>query len=102
MTLRPDVLLAILGMALATFACRAGGYAVYRALRPPRFVEAVLRHLPGPLFCAFILPNLAAQGMAAFGAAVVVVAAQVLTRSLVAAIAAGVGSLALLRWIAPA
>jgi len=102
MTLRPDVLLAILGMALATYACRAGGYAVYRALRPPRFVEAMLRHLPGPIFCAFILPNLAAQGWAAFGAAAAVVAVQALARSLVAAIVAGVGAMALLRWLGPA
>ena len=36
MTLRLDVLLAILGMALATYLCRAGGYAVLRAVRLPR------------------------------------------------------------------
>lgn len=97
MTLRPDVLLAILGMAVATYACRAGGYAVLRAIRPPRFVEAVLRHLPGPIFCAFITPSLAVQGAPALLAAVAVVLAQHLTRSLTWAILAGVGTLALLR-----
>lgn len=102
MTLRLDVLLAILGMAVATYACRAGGYAIYRALRPPRFVELMLRHLPGPIFCAFILPILAAQGPPAFGAAAAVVATQAVTRNLVAAIVAGVGTLALLRAVAGA
>ena len=86
MTLRLDVLLAIIGMAVATYACRAGGYAVYRATRPPRFVEVMLRHLPGPIFMGFLLPNLAAQGASAALAAVAVVAAQALSRSLVAAI----------------
>jgi uncharacterized membrane protein len=98
MSLRPDVLLAIIGMAIATYACRAGGYAIFRATRPPRFVEVMLRHLPGPIFMAFIAPALAAQGVAAFAAAAAVVVAQAVTRSLVAAIAAGVGTLSLLNW----
>jgi len=98
-TLRPDVLLAIVGMALATYACRAGGYAIYRATRPPRFVEVMLRHLPGPIFMGFLLPNIASQGWSAAIAAAAVVAAQALLRSLVAAILVGVGTLALLRWL---
>ena len=97
MTLRPDVLLAILGMAAATYACRAGGYAVLRAIRPPRFVEAMLRHLPGPIFCAFITPALAVQGTGSLLAGVAVVLAQHLTKSLTWAILAGVGTLALMR-----
>ena len=56
MTLRPDVLLAIIGMAVATYLCRAGGYALFRALRPPRYVEVVLQHLPGPIFMAYAMP----------------------------------------------
>ena len=97
MTLRLDVALAILGMALASYACRAGGYAAWRGLRPPRFVEAILRHLPGPLFCAFIAPSLAAQGGSAFVGAIAVVIAQALTRNLTLAIIAGVGTVMLAR-----
>lgn len=93
MTLRADVLLAILGMALATYLCRAGGYALFRALRPPRFVEVALQHLPGPIFVAYVAPALAAQGAKGFAAAAVVVAAQAMTRNLAAAIAAGVGAM---------
>lgn len=93
MTLRLDVLLAILGMALATYLCRAGGYALFRAFRPPRFVEAMLQHLPGPIFVAYVAPTLAAQGWRGFVAAGAVVVAQATTRNLVAAIAAGVGTM---------
>ena len=70
MTLRLDVLLTILGMALATYLCRAGGYALFRAFRPPRFVEVALQHLPGPIFVAYVAPALAAQGAKGFLAAV--------------------------------
>lgn len=96
MTLRLDVLLAILGMAAATYACRAGGYALFRALRPPRFVEVALQHLPGPIFVAYVAPALAAQGIKGFTAAAVVVAVQAGTRNLAAAIGAGVATMWLL------
>lgn len=93
MTLRLDVLLAILGMALATYLCRAGGYALFRALRPPRSVEVTLQHLPGPIFMGYIAPALATQGAKGFAAAAVVVAVQAMTRNLAAAIAAGVAAI---------
>ena len=93
MTLRLDVLLAILGMALATYLCRAGGYALFRALRPPRFVEVTLQHLPGPIFVAYVAPALAMQGLKGFAAAALVVLAQALTRNLAAAIAVGVAAI---------
>ncbi|MBR0648401.1 AzlD domain-containing protein [Roseomonas terrae] len=93
MTLRLDVLLAILGMALATYLCRAGGYALFRALRPPRFVEVTLQHLPGPIFVAYVAPALAAAGPKGFLAAALVVATQAITRNLAAAIAVGVAAI---------
>lgn len=96
MTLRLDVLLAILGMALATYLCRAGGYALFRAVRPPRFVEVMLQHLPGPIFVAYVAPALATHGSKGFLAALAVVAAQAATRNLAAAIAAGVAAIWLL------
>lgn len=90
MTLRLDVLLAILGMAVATYLCRAGGYALFRALRPPRAVEVALQHLPGPIFVAYVAPALAAQGLKGLVAALAVVLAQALTRNLAVAIGTGV------------
>lgn len=97
MTLRWDVLAAILGMALATFLCRAGGYALLRATRPPAFVEAMLRHLPGCIFMAFLAPTLAVGGPAHWVAAAGVVATQAAFGRLALSIAAGVAVLWLLR-----
>jgi uncharacterized membrane protein len=100
MTLRLDVLLAILGMAVATYLCRAGGYALFRALRPPRYVEVTLQHLPGPIFMAYVAPALAMQGAKGFAAAALVVAVQAATRNLAAAIGAGVGAMWVLGFVA--
>ncbi len=97
MTLRPDVLAAIAVMALATFLCRAGGYAVLRVTRPPRFVQAMLGHLPGAIFVAFLAPALANGGWAAWAAAGATVAAQVAFGRIALSIGAGVLSLWLLR-----
>lgn len=93
MTLRPDVLAAILGMALATYLCRAGGYALLRATRPPRFVEAMLHHLPGCIFLAFLAPTLASGGPAAFVAAGATIATQAAFGRLALSILAGVAAL---------
>lgn len=92
MELRPDVLLAILGMALVTYACRAGGYAILRSIRPPEFVEVMLRHLPGALFAAYVAPPLVAGSWPAWVGAVAVVAVQLGTRNLGLAICAGVAA----------
>jgi branched-subunit amino acid transport protein len=102
MSLRWDVLLAILAMTAVTYACRAGGYAILRGVRPPAFVEAMLRHLPGALFSAYVAPPLVAGSLPAWAGAVVVVAVQLGTRNLGLAICAGVaavwGMQALLGW----
>ncbi|WP_237216779.1 AzlD family protein [Falsiroseomonas oryziterrae] len=92
MDIRPDVLLAILGMALVTYACRAGGYAILRSVRPPEFVEAMLRHLPGALFVAYVTPPLVAGSVPAWIGAVAVVGVQLATRNLGLAICAGVAA----------
>ncbi len=97
MTLRWDVLAAILGMALASYICRAGGYAVLRVTRPPPFVQAMLQHLPGCIFVAFLAPVLANAGWAAWAAAAVVLLVQARLRKLAVSILAGVGTLWLLR-----
>jgi uncharacterized membrane protein len=90
MDVRGDVLLAILGMALVTYACRAGGYAILRSVRPPAFVDAMLRHLPGALFMAYVAPPLLNGGVAAWIGGTAVVATQLLTRDMGLAIVAGV------------
>lgn len=96
MTVSWDVLAAILGMAIATFLCRAGGYLVLRASRPSRFVAAMLTHLPGCIVIAFLAPTLARAGAAGWLAAVAVVAAQMATGKITVAILVGVGAIGLL------
>jgi uncharacterized membrane protein len=92
MQLRPDVLAAILGMAAVTYACRAGGYALLRSFRPPPFVEAMLRHLPGALFMAYVAPPLVAGALPAWLGAAAVVGVQLATRNMGLAILAGVAA----------
>lgn len=93
MTLRWDVLLAILGMALATYLLRAGGYAILRATKPPPVVHAMLNHLPGCIFVAFALPALAPWGWAGVCAGLATLGVMARTRSYLAAIGAGVAAL---------
>ncbi|WP_088345792.1 MULTISPECIES: AzlD domain-containing protein [Rhodomicrobium] len=92
MTIRGDVLLAILLMALVSFVCRAGGYAILRKFRPPVFAEAMLRHLPGALFAAYVTPSLVAGGVPALIGALAVASMQIATRNLGLAIVAGVAA----------
>ncbi|MCW8087049.1 AzlD family protein [Sabulicella glaciei] len=93
MSLRPDVLLAILGMAIATYVLRAGGYALLRAFRPGPFVQAMLHHMPGCIFVAFVAPPLLQGGVPHLLAGAVTVGAMLALRSYLLAIAAGVGAL---------
>lgn len=99
MEIRGDVLLAILGMALVTYACRAGGYAVLRAVRPPPFVEAMLRHLPGCLFVAYCAPPLLAGALPAWLGALAVVLVQIFLRNIGLAICAGVAAVWAAQWV---
>ena len=84
-------------MALATFLCRAGGYAVLRVTRPPRFVQNMLGHLPGASFVSFLAPALAGGGSAAWLAAAATVATQAAFGRIALSIGAGVLALWFLR-----
>jgi uncharacterized membrane protein len=97
MTLRWDVLAAIIGMALASYLCRAGGYAVLRVTRPPPFVHSMLQYLPGCIFVAFLAPVFLRAGWPAILAGAVVLAVQARLGRLALSILVGVGTLWLLR-----
>lgn len=64
-------LTAILAMAAATYACRAGGFWLATRLNPTPFVEAWLQELPGAVFAALIAPMVAGAGPAGWVAAAV-------------------------------
>lgn len=84
-------LVAILGMALVTYATRVGGLWLVGRVRPSPAVEAWLRQVPGAILAAIVVPA-ALRGGPADGvalAAAMLVAAR--TRSLLLALAIGVG-----------
>jgi uncharacterized membrane protein len=93
MTVRPDVLLAILAMAVVTYACRAGGYAILRGIRTPPFVQRVLHHLPGALFAAYVAPALVSGGAAAWVGAAATIAAQRAGGPMTLAVCAGIAGM---------
>jgi uncharacterized membrane protein len=93
MTIRPEVLLAIQAMALVTYPCRAGGYAILRNIRTPPFVDRMLNHLPGALFAAYVAPALVSGGLAAWIGALATIVAQRAGGPMVLAVAAGIAGL---------
>jgi uncharacterized membrane protein len=54
----------ILGMALATYATRAGGLWLMGRVRPSPRVERWLRHIPGAVLVSIVAPIVAAGGPA--------------------------------------
>ncbi|HWK46048.1 MAG TPA: AzlD domain-containing protein [Stellaceae bacterium] len=79
----------IIGMALATYACRAGGYWLFRQIRPTPFMRTLLGYVPGTLFAAYVVPALVRGGLQQWVGAAAAVAAMLAMRSLSAAIFAG-------------
>ena len=98
MSFRLDVTLAILAMGLVTYLCRAGGYAVLRAVRTPPFLDALLKNLPAPLFAAYVALALSKQDLAAALASLPCAAAHARWGNFGVSIVVGVGAMVLLRW----
>lgn len=87
--MRPDVVLAILAMAAATYLTRAGGYLLFRAMRPKETVRAALGYIPGALFVAYVAPALGSGGWPEWVGAAATVGAMLATRQMSAGILAG-------------
>jgi uncharacterized membrane protein len=85
-------LAAIIGMALATYARRGGGYWLFRRIRPTPFIRAVMAHIPGTLFVSFTAPAVLGGGLQPMAGAAATVATMLATRSLFWSIVAGVGA----------
>lgn len=98
MIMRWDVTLAILAMGAVTYLCRAGGYAVLRAVRTPPFLEALLRNLPAPLFAAYVALALSRQDLAAALASIPCAAVHARWQNFGVSIVTGVAAMAALRW----
>lgn len=83
--------LTILGMALATYATRAGGLWLMGRVRPSPRVEKWLRHIPGAVLVAIVAPIVAAGGPAEWLAVGVTLGLGVRTGNVLLAMLAGVG-----------
>lgn len=94
-----ESLVTILGMAAVTFAIRAGGLLLANRLPQTGFVAAWLRHLPGAVLASLVAPAVIAGGPAEMTAAAATALAYLLTRNLFAAMAAGVGTVFLVRML---
>jgi uncharacterized membrane protein len=100
MTIAPDFLLALLAMAAASFACRAGGFALMRFVTVTPRLEAGLKAIPIGVMVGIVAPVVAAGRIPELiGLAVVVIAFKVSGSDVVAALA-GVAAVALMRLIA--
>ena len=93
----PGNALAIALMAVATFACRASGFALMSRMRPTPRIERTFRALPGSIITATVLPLAAASGLSAVLALLAAVVAMKLARTELAALAAGLGVATLAR-----
>jgi uncharacterized membrane protein len=88
---------AIGAMAVATYLCRASGVALMSRLRlTPRVTRAV-KALPGSIVVATVAPLAAQAGLAAMACVLAALATMIVLRRELAALVAGLGTVALLR-----
>jgi uncharacterized membrane protein len=89
--------LAIASMVLATYLCRIGGVVLMTHVQITPRVERGMRALPGSIIVATILPLILDGGAPAVASVAVALTTMVLTRSELAGLLAGLGTLSLLR-----
>lgn len=97
----PEALIAIMGMALVTFAVKAGGLLMANRLPRHGFAAAWLKHIPGAVLASLVAPAIVTGSPAELIAAAATALVFVATRSLLPAMAAGVLAVYLARlWLA--
>ncbi len=88
-TVHAATLAAIVGMTVATYACRAGGYWLFRQVRPSPLLRAVLAYIPGTLFVSYVAPALAGGGLPQWVGAAATLGAMLATGNFAVAIFGG-------------
>ena len=88
---------AILGMALVTYATRAGGLWVMGRLPASPGLDAWLRHMPGAILAAIVVPAALAGGLPSALATLGAMLVMARTGNVLLAMTAGVGLLLPLR-----
>jgi branched chain amino acid efflux pump len=92
-------LITILGMALVTYAARAGGFWLMGLVTPSPRIEAWLRQIPGAVLVAIVAPTVLASSLAETLAALATVLVAIRTKNVLAAMVIGVAAVFLLRLI---
>lgn len=92
-------ILTILGMALVTYASRAGGFWLMGLVTPSPRVETWFKQIPGAVLVALIAPTILASSVAETLAAVATVLVAMRTKNVLIAMLVGVATVALLRLI---
>ncbi|MHA6688938.1 AzlD family protein [Devosia sp. A449] len=95
-----EALLAIAGMALVTFMVKAGGLLLANRLQRDGFAASWLKHIPGAVLASLVAPALVTGSAAEVIAAAITAGTYVITRNLLASMAAGVLAVYLVRlWL---
>jgi len=92
-------LITILGMALVTYATRAGGFWLMGLVTPSPRIEAWLRQIPGAVLVAIIAPTVLASSLAETLAALASALVALRTKNVLVAMVVGVGAVWVLRMI---
>jgi uncharacterized membrane protein len=92
-------LITILGMALVTYATRAGGFWLMGLVTPSPRIEAWLRQIPGAVLVAIVAPTVLASSLAETLAALATVLVAIRTKNVLIAMLVGVAAVWLLRLI---
>lgn len=92
-------LITILGMALVTYATRAGGFWLMGLVTPSPRVEAWLRQIPGAVLVAIIAPTVLASSLAETLAALASALVALRTKNVLVAMVVGVGAVWVLRMV---
>lgn len=95
-----STLLVILGMALATYATRAGGLWLMQRFEPSPLVASCLRHTPGAILVALVAPMVITGGLLGGVVAAVTVLVAARTGNVLLATGVGVAAVWLLRTLA--
>ena len=91
--------LAIAAMALATYLCRISGVVLMSRVRLTPAVQRALAALPGSIVAATVIPIAARSGVDAVAGILAGIVAMALTRNEIAALAAGLGLAAAIRFM---
>ena len=89
-SLEPHTVLAIFAMGLATYACRGGGYWLFRQVSPSPLIRAIMHYIPGTLFVSYVVPTVVQGGLQPALGSVATLLVMIYMRNLSLAIAVGV------------